>query len=250
MKRLWKFFSRMDLGFWLLMCVSLNLFVGVLVAAFQADEYKKLDSILMPAWLSLSTGRPWLYLWIFSLFILLFLLGVNTAVCMIEYMKTLIDKGCVLKKLGIILFHAAFVLAIGGHCISTFTGTNEQVMLDAGTTTQVPGTGLTLETTEIRKIRTTINGEVARLGIEAKLRAVTEDGNSIPMNMETMAPQFLLGYSFHLSFMDKGLTGKQARLIVRRDYGLVFIMLAGIVALIATALYVWFILLPYIPLRR
>lgn len=232
----------MDLGFRLLLCVSLNLFIGVLVTTFHDPVFKKLNSMLMPDWFHQVASMPGLYLWIFPLFVLLLLLAINTIVCTTVYVKTVMRKDFFLKKLGVVLFHIAFVVALGGHCMSEFIGLNEQVILDVGTTSQVPGTGLSLETLEIRKITPTINKAVARMGIEATLKVITPEGSSMPLNIKTMSPQLFLGYTFHLSFMDKGLTDKQARLIVRRDYGLFFIILAGIIAFIAIVLYATFIL--------
>ncbi len=250
MKRLWSFFSRMDLGFWLLLCVSLNLFIGVLVTTFNDPSFKKLNAMLMPSWFHQMSSRPGLYLWIFPLFVLLLLLAINTIVCTTMYVRTVMRKELLLKKLGVILFHVAFVVALAGHCVSEFIGLNEQVMLDSGTTVQVPGTGLTIETLEIRKNTPIINNEVARMGIEASLRAHTQEGSVVPLNIQTMNPQLFMGYTLHLSFMDKGLSDNQARLIVCRDYGLLLIILAGIIAFIAIVLYVRYTLPPFLWSRQ
>lgn len=245
MKRLWHFFSRMDLGFWLMMCVSLNLFVGVLVTMTQSSVFKEKDVLLLPLWIQSVADRPSLYLWVFTLFVLLFLLAVNTIVCSVEYVRSSMRRGGLLRKLAIVLFHAAFICALCGHCMSEFTGMIEQVILDAGKMTQVPGTGLTLKTVEIRKIRSTIKGEATRMGVEAEMTVISPDGTDRSLTINTLKPRFIMGRSFHLSMMDKGLTDNQARLIVRRDYGLLFMIPAGIMTLIATALYVWFILLAH-----
>jgi len=242
MKRLWHFFSRMDLGFWLLQCVSLNLFIGVLVTIFHDPEFKKLNSMLMPDWFHQVASRPGIYLWIFPLIVLLLLLAINTIVCTTVYVKTVMRKDLFLKKLGVILFHVAFVIALGGHCMSEFIGLNEQVILDVGTISQVPGTDLSLETLDIRKNISIVNGAKARLGIEAIMNARTPEGSIMPLSIEAMSPQFFLGYTLHLSFMDMGLTDNQARLIVRRDYGLLLIIAAGVTAFIAIVLYVLFTL--------
>ncbi len=242
MKRLWTFFSRMDLGFWLLIFTSLNLFVGVLVTTCHEALFKKLNFMNLPAWIQSEAARPGLYLWMITLFGLLLLLAINTTICTTVYTRTAMRQNRLMEKLGIILFHIAFVIALGGHCTSEFIGLSEQITIDTGTTTQVPGTGLAIETIDVRKITSTINGAEARLGIEATLKAAAPGGQAAPLEIKTMEPQFSLGYTFHLSFMDKGLAEDQAQLIVRRDYGLVLIILAGITALLAIVLYMRFTL--------
>jgi len=246
MNRLWRFFSRVDLAFWLLIAVSVNLFVGVVVSTRHETVFKKLNSMLMPAWVDSVASRPWLYLWIFTLFVLLLALAVNTVICLSEYVKTLRYRNSLLRKISIILFHLAFVLALGGHCVSEFIGYNEQVILDAGTKTRVPGTGITIEALEVEKITRVIDNEVTRMGIAASLKAVNSGGDQTIMKIQTMHPRFQLGYTFHLSFMDKGLGENQARLIVRRDYGLLLIILAGLIAFIAIVLYGRYTLVPLI----
>ncbi len=246
MNRVWNFLSRMDIGFWLLIAVSGNLFVGVIITTLHDPDFKKLNSMLMLAWIEVVSSRPWLYLWLITLFVLLLLLAVNTLLCTASYIKTLYLKNSLMKKLGIILFHVAFLFALGGHCMSEFTGMSEQVLLDEGTATEIPGTGITIETLKIDKITPVINNKVARLGIEASLKAVTPDGNTTALNIKTMNPRFLSGYAFHLSFMDKGLNDNQAHLIVSRDYGLFLIIAAGITAFIAILFYVRYTL----PSRR
>ena len=110
MKRLWTFFSRMDLGFWLLIFTSLNLFVGVLVTTCHETLFNKLNFMNLPAWIQSVASRPGLYLWMLTLFVLLLLLAINTVVCTAMYARTAMRQNRLMEKLGIILFHIAFVI--------------------------------------------------------------------------------------------------------------------------------------------
>ncbi len=238
MKRLWDYFTRIDLGYWLLMCVSLNLLVGVVLSLLYEAEFKRLNTMLMPDWFHTVSSRPVVYLWLVPLVILLALLAINTFVCTTSYVKTVINKKCFRVKLGIILFHVAFVVALAGHGISEFTGLNEAVILEKGQSVAIPKTDLVLEAVEINRDFTVVDGTKVRMGIEAILNVSTGDGVAFPLKVKALHPKFSGRYALHLSFMDMGLTQNQVRVIVRSDYGLFFILAGGMLAFLAIVLYI------------
>ena len=230
----------MDLGFWLLVLASANLFAGAVVTSVNELLFKELDFMTLPAWLAPVWSRPGLYVWMFTLFCLLLILAVNTILCTASYAAAAIRLGCLKKKLGIVLFHLAFVMALGGHCLSVFTVSSYRLIIETGTVTPAKGAGLTIETVEVRKVSPSPDNSSPPLGIEARLKALPFEGQAVELDIATMKPRLVSGCSLHLSFMDKGLSANQARLVVRRDHGIVLVCLAGLTACAAMVLYLIF----------
>lgn len=237
MKRIRTFLERTDVGFWLLIAASINLFGGALIADFNPLELRRLNNLHFPEWLAGFYDRPELYLWILVLFIILFALAVNTIFCTVAYIKNQNSSGISFRKLGIIMFHICFLMFLSGHFLSEFSGINETLVLEKGSATGIGVDGLIIEPLSIERKTVDINGKTVRKGVKTVLHVKDGHGEISTICPEILKPNFASGYSFHISIKDKDLSDKQVRIIVRRDYGLYFFTIGGILTIVAIFFY-------------
>lgn len=237
MNLIWKLFSQVSLGFWLLFAVSINSFIGALIVDFHHDEFIRLNFIRLPQWLSKNYHHPFLYLWICVLFIFFFMLALNTVVCTWLYIQKTTRWNLAARRLSIILFHISFLIFLCGHFFFEFTGTSQVIVLQEGSHIRNLASGLSLELVLVEKKFISINGKKTLLSAKTDIQTKNRAGKTIPVCLENMKPKLVSNHSLHLAMKDDDLTEKQVRIIVRENYGLYAFFFGWIVTFAAVLLY-------------
>jgi hypothetical protein len=236
-----RFLGSVNLSIWLLLAVSLNLAVGSQYAKHLKETFDQLNFLRFQEWIGLNrTADSW---WVWTLFALLFLFGVNTAVCTAERLVFLLKKrkeyrlGAFAVTVSPSVMHLCFLVIIGGHAISQFTADIRQLPV-------ADGARLSLSSATV-----TVHGYRCVYRAEPKLRGLVKGcaatlSLSSPKGVEIrkvgiLRPVFWNGYSIHLNVMGKPIQGEtpKLRIVVKRDPGLILILLGNVVLCI---LMLWY----------
>lgn len=244
MNKLIRFAARMDIGFFLLVAASVLLSLGAVITDFNPAALKKLNFITFQDWFPQYYRSPLLYVWILLLFATLFSLAANTFVCTVMYVKNTVRSGMSARRWGIVMLHICFLIFFSGHFLYGFTGVSENAVAEKGLNTDLPEVGLSVVPLSIERKFVTVYGEDIPMVTKAEFTVTDSRGRKATVHPATLRPGYALGYSFHISMTDKGLTDLQTGIIVRRDYGRYLFAAGGIVALVAILLYIPSLLRP------
>jgi hypothetical protein len=231
-KRMWKALASIRLTLWLLVLLTVNLFVGSLYAKFM-PAFGELNTRLFPSWLmTRSDGHSW---WLFVLFGLLFLLFANTLACTLERVTLLLQKhrhhgrGIFLLLLAPSLMHFCFLFIVGGHALTEFTGTKQRLPASVGEQLSVGDRQITLLERHYDYWQ-----EPALEGVMKQTRATLELKNGDVAEQREIAilePVYWQGYTLHLGMAGKPGTDELPPLAitVKKDPGLVLILIGNTV---------------------
>lgn len=236
MKKLVVFLNRTSLAFWLLIASGAVLFWGTVVARLNDTALKSLNDTLLQDWLAVYGARPGLYVWIFVLFALLALLGLNTCVCTLPYALQILKAGSRARRLTIILFHICILIFLLGHLLSTFVGMNAAVTLKPGESTHIQAAGITLTLISAERSATALNNEGLPLATAAVVEVAAPGGREVK-HLRAFRPAFARGMSLHIALKEKGVPSGGVQIIARRDYGAFVLMFGACLALLATLFY-------------
>jgi hypothetical protein len=148
LRKVWDFCGEVQVNFWLLLLISLNLGIGSYYLKFNYALFNPLNHLLIQEWVQTTgrgnAGQTW---WLATLLALLFFLGVNTLVCAL---KRLIQLWPFRRQVGLKSFsirvspsfiHICFLLILGGHFISLVAGFNGVIPVILGSVADLPGGG-------------------------------------------------------------------------------------------------------------
>ncbi len=156
MKTFWKSLSSLRLTIILITLLILVTFGGIFTLSAYREEMGKMDRVIFLPWLfregAGETGLTW---WIFPLLLFLSFFALNTAICTIDALKDILSSDKPwrrrLRRLVVQVVHMSFLLALGGHLISSLYGfRSPQNYILEGRTLEIPGKGLTLRLNELR----------------------------------------------------------------------------------------------------
>ncbi len=244
MNRLVRFFSSINIGFFLLIVASLLLFSGAVIADFNPTAFRKLNFITFQDWFPQYYRRPLLYVWMLLLFATLFFLAVNTLVCTVVYVKNTIRSGMSARKWGIVMLHICFLIFLSGHFLYGFTGVSEDAVAEKGLAADLPVAGLSVLPLSVERKSVRVYGKDIPMVTKAAITVTDRRGSEVTIHPATLRPRYAMGYSFHISMKDKDLTDSQIGIIVRREYGRYPFAIGGIIAMIALLLYMPSLLRP------
>jgi len=237
MKRLLASLANIKLGVYLLLAASAVLFVGSITADVYSTEFRTLNFMHLPVWFGRHLASPVMYLWMPLLFCILAVLALNTLACIVTYFHSIFDGRHVLRRTGILLFHASFLLCLLGHCLYEFTGTTDTLTLEKGIHAESRRTGLALAVEDIARQTIQVNGTTAPIHTAANLLIRHDDGTPVAIRPASMQPACALGYTFHIAMHQDSNPGNTIKIIVRKDYGLYALAAGGVMTLIAILLY-------------
>jgi hypothetical protein len=231
-KRMWKALASIRLTLWLLLLITVDLFIGSLYAKFT-PVFGELNTRLFPAWLvTRADGHSW---WLFVLFGLLFLLFANTLACTLERVNFLWRKrrhhrlGVFLLLLAPSIMHFCFLFIVCGHALTEFTGSKQR--LPATVEEQ-----LTVDDRQITLLERHYDywQEPGLEGVMRQCTATLELKNGADVERRRIAilePVYWQGYTLHL-----GMDGKPGgdelpplAITVKKDPGLVLILIGNTV---------------------
>ncbi len=241
-KSIWAFFGSLRLTLWVLILVSLNMAIGSYYARFYGDIFKPLNDYLLQDWfLQYGRNHPDKIWWLVTLLFLLFLLGLNTAVCTLNRIVQLWPKRTetaikqFLIKLAPSGIHLCFLVIITGHLLEMVTGINLSFVAQEKAVLALP------ENCHLKVLAAGCE-KYDSPGLEsfAKQCSVSLDliknDKSKKQRIEILKPLFWEGFSIHLLMIRGDGDSPGLKLYVKRDPGLKFI-LTGFVVMILVLLW-------------
>lgn len=245
MKKLWNFIGSVWLTFWLLLVISLTLTAGSYSIRFSPQIFKPLNTGFLQDWYR-TYGQENLSLiwWVILLLALLGMLGINTAVCVINRIYTLwktrrqMTAFAMFHRIIPSLAHICFFIMLIGHFLSMTTGFHQVVPLYPGAPFSLPADmkgEIVDQYCERYSEPVIISGSMKQCAVTMKL----QDKEAILKKISLLDTFSWNGVVFHLG-MDKKSASPDLKLTIKRDPGVPLIV-SGFTVLIL--LMVWYYLL-------
>jgi len=239
-ERLWKALASIRLTLWLLVLLSVNLFVGSFYAKFM-PVFGELNTRLFPAWLmTRSDGHSW---WIFTLFGLLALLFANTLACTLERVAFLWGRrqhhrrSIFLLLMAPSIMHFCFLFIIGGHALTEFTGSKQRLLAVVGEQVSFDDRKVTLVDRQYEYWQEPrLQGAMRQCTATLELK----NGNDVEQRrIAILEPICWQGYTLHLGMAGKPGTDTlpPLQITVKKDPGLPLILLGNSVLCL---LMIWY----------
>ncbi len=239
---LWKLLGSVNLTIWLLLAITLNLIIGSQYAMQLPKVYGRLNDLRFQEWLPLNgTAESW---WVWSLFCLLFLFGINTAVCTADRLLYLARIRCDYRfgAFAVIaapsIMHVCFLLILGSHALSQFGAEIHRVPAATGSEAVLPAAASVVVAAVKCNFHSEpgLNGQVksctAFLNLKSAAGVTRQD-------IGVLEPVLWNGCSIHLVPAGKTMPGQTPalELVVKRDPGLLPIIIGNAILCI---LMLWY----------
>lgn len=243
LKSLWKFLANVKLTLYLLFFIALNLVVGALYIKFYPDIFRPLNHMLFQEWCkAYPTGKAW---WIFFLFSLLALLGVNTFACTLQRLTDLCARRreYPFKRFLLIispsLMHVFFLVALSGHALSMFAGEHKEFVLKNEETIILPAFMI-----DIKKMHPVFwEQSLMKKSLKQCMVALDIKTSSgvYSKKLSFLHPFWFHGWSFFLDMDRKPGSGLPPgfKLLIKRDPGATLILWGGA---LLSCLMTWYFL--------
>jgi len=228
-KALWRFLASVNLSIYLLFLIALNLTIGAYYIKFYPDIFRPLNQMLFQEWFKIfGDGKTW---WIFSLFFLLIFLGINTGACTLERLTGLWPKrrgsafGQFFLKLSPSLMHIFFLIALSGHALSVFTGSQKVIPIKAGDIIPV-----VFGTMGVKEVRPTfwnnplLKNPLRQCAVALELKTASQIYSK---EIRFLHPCWFQDWSLHLDVDQKSKEQLPLRIIIKKDPGSRLILLGG-----------------------
>lgn len=227
-RAIWRFFGGINLTIWLLLGIAANLAVGSRYAKHFPKVYGELNFLRFQEWL---TGNDfpssW---WVWLLFLLLALFGINTAVCTADRMFYLFSKRREYRLFPFLtavspsVMHLCFLVIIGGHAISQFAADIQRVKVAPGAKASVSEGTITVNDSSC-----TFRTEPGLTGMPKQCSAkltLSSPYATTTRSIELLAPITWKGNSLYLTMASKRVTGGTPGLVlvIKKDPGLLMIL--------------------------
>jgi hypothetical protein len=229
---LWKFLASVNLTIWLLLAVTLNLAIGSQYARHLPQVYGRLNDLQFQEWLPISVpAESW---WVWSLFFLLFLFGINTAACTADRLLFLVKKrrdyrlGAFAVIAAPSVMHICFLAIIGSHALSQFGSAIHRVPAAMGSAATLPAAAsvavnaVTCDFHSEPRLKGQVKSCTAFLDLKSAAGVTRQD-------FGVLEPVLWNGYSIHLVPAGKTVPGQtpDLELVVKRDPGLLPIIIGN-----------------------
>jgi hypothetical protein len=236
-KKIWNLCGDMKVNFWLILAVSINLAVGAYYIKFIPKLFMPLNHAFIQDWFVEYGQYQFVHvLWLIVLFVLTFLLGITTFVCVIKRINQLWPQR---KQIGFRVFsvrlspsliHLCFLIILAGHFSSLIVGYSQTFPLQLNQKIALPE-GRSVEAIDRRFEYYTapevISGDIKQC--TAVLKIQSQDTTEI-REVSVLHPIHWEGWSIHLDYFVKNNTQqKQAvpelKLIIKKDPGVTPVIL-------------------------
>jgi hypothetical protein len=227
-RSVWRILGSINLTIGLLLGIALNLAVGSRFAKYLPKIYGQLNHLRFQEWLTGNgTGYSW---WVWSLFFLLFLFGVNTFACTVDRLFELLKKrsdysfGAFSVVVAPSVMHLCFLVIIGGHAVSQFTSEIRQMPVTSGARLALSSVNVT-----VLGSRCSYRSEPALAGQVRDCRvslSLSSPSGEINREITMLHPILRDGYTLTLTMAGKpaAYEAPAMMLIVKRDPGLPMIL--------------------------
>lgn len=229
---LWKAVSNVNLTIWLLLAIALNLAIGSQFARHLPLVYGRLNDLRFQDWLIANgPGASW---WVWSLFFLLSLFGINTAACTTDRLLELAKKrssyrfGAFAVLAAPSVMHLFFLLIICSHAASQFGAEILKSPVAGKSPLSLPGAasvavnGLKCDFRPEPGLRRHVKGCSAFLTLKSTAGVSRRE-------VKILHPALWNGYSIHLVPAGKSKPGElpALELVIKRDPGLLPILMGN-----------------------
>jgi hypothetical protein len=236
-KKIWNLCGDMRVNFWLIFAVSINLAVGSYYVKWYPKLFSPLNHSVVQDWFAEfgkhQLGHVW---WIALLFILAFLLGLTTFVCVIKRFNQLWPQR---KQLGFRVFsvrlspsliHLCFLIILAGHFSSLIIGYSQTFSLQLNQKIALPE-GRSVEAIDQRfeyyAAPEVISGDIKQCTTVLKIQS--PETTEI-REVSVLHPIHWDGWSMHLDFFVKNdakqtQVAPELKLIVKKDPGVAPVIL-------------------------
>lgn len=227
-KLMWRFLGSVNLSIWLLLAIAINLAVGGRYAKSLPAVYGELNYLRFQDWLTGNgLDASW---WVWSLFFLLSLFGMNTAACTADRLAGLLKnrREYSLRALTVAaapsVMHLCFLVIIGGHAISQFAADIRRVEAKPGAGTSLAASQVTvLDDGCSREKGVAVQGRAGQCG--ARLFLSSPSG-AVTRTVYSLSPVSWQGYTITLAMAGKpaGNKAPPVEIIIKKDPGLPLIL--------------------------
>ncbi len=254
LERIWPVLKGVPLAVLTMSLVTVDLAAGYLCLRENEDLFNPLNHLGLIRWgFTYAAIHPWKTLWLFLLFVLLFILAVNTLTCTTSKVLFLYriyrNRAGLISKLFVHIMHYALLVILFGLLASyTFPGRYaSSVIAVKGESTRIPGTDIYLElvSSDIDYYRGNrlkyLNGRTISVHFTIGLKSgETTVARAIGIN----SPFFFNGLGFYLEdFGPKSRSSMNdtpyVRLLVKRDRGTILYFSGTLLFTIGLALYLF-----------
>jgi cytochrome c biogenesis protein ResB len=207
MKRIWNFFSSTGLTITLAILICINAAWGSVVCIRNPEAFQALDRAVLFPWL-FTVGRenPGLSLWIFTLVFFITLFAVNTVVCTLDRLHSIIKRKRPWRSFLSHIVHIGFLVALLGHLIGSIYGFRSPGnIVFKGETAPVPNTEALSVRLEDVSMTFTPSGEVESLKTTVTL--LEGDNEVVTDKIEINGPLIYKGIAFYHTDQGRSPTG-------------------------------------------
>lgn len=140
MKTIWRFFSSVTLTVVLAILIVIDSIWGSLIVKDNLETYRYIDQIILLPWLLKEGTRDFqITLWMFILIGLVFLFAVNTFICTVDKIYSILKNKLPVRSFFPHIVHIGFLIALFGHLIGSLYGfRNPAIPVMKGEMTAVP----------------------------------------------------------------------------------------------------------------
>lgn len=227
MRRLYDFFTSLDLGIWLVAGVMLFLGIG----SFVTREGSAINEVALLIWLTKAPPAETWWLWI-TVGILL-LLAINTVLCSIESLRAKWQRGSFLVRIAPQVMHLGFLFIMLAHLASAWGGMKEGGPLPEGGGFSFPD-GSKLELVRL-DVQTGPRG--MPLGFSGTLRHSTSRG-TIMGKFSPNHPYFYKGVGVYLKHVEPFPT-RTALVEIHREPGAGLALAGATFFTVANLMLIW-----------
>lgn len=127
MKGIWRFFASLRLTILLTFLITVDALTGIFIISLYSEDLGRMDQTIFFSWL-FEDGIKNLHLtwWIFLLLLLIALFAMNTLVCTINSVFSILDFNypwrMKIRKFLAQIVHIGFVITLMGHLLSSLSG--------------------------------------------------------------------------------------------------------------------------------
>jgi hypothetical protein len=238
---IWRSLGSINFTIWLLVLIACNLAIGGLYARLYPKMIGRLDYMRFQDWISadvLSTG--W---WILLLFLMIFMLSINTAICTVDQLLVAVKRrskdhpGAFFANLFPPLMHVCFIVVILGHAVSQFAFEEIRLPVRPGTVIDLSTGRLTVDNQDcVNWDKPGLRGVVKQCSATLALRT---PGETIHRKVGILSPVFWEDYAIHMKMSGNPKPGELPRLelLIKRDPGLKPMLLGGVLFSILIVLH-------------
>ncbi len=198
MKLLWNLFSSTTLTLVLAILICIDAVWGSLLTVNNPAFYQALDSaILLPALIEMGSANISYTLWIYILIILIALFAVNTFVCTVDRLYSIMRSGSPWQSILPHIVHIGFLIALIGHLLGSSYGfKSPENFIMKGDSVPVPMTdGLSVRLDDVDVETSPDTREIT--GLKSFVTLFDEGSEVLSGDIEINGPLIYKGIAFY-----------------------------------------------------